>query len=130
MAKVSIEAYRTINACCSTWHSSKNVQILLPYVFDSNGEGKTGVVIALCILMDQGETTNSVDVVECLKNMRMRRPQMVQDVVSVQEVQTSLIASFADVMYSCWNKTRWCRKLQRLDSFYLDLSDVHDLNLQ
>ena len=48
----------------------------------SNGVGRSGVFIALHILLERMQTEGSVDVFQTVKNLRIQRPAMVQTLVS------------------------------------------------
>ena len=49
----------------------------------SAGVGRTGIYIALDILLQKMTKVNAVNVYECVKKMRAQRPFMVQSLVQI-----------------------------------------------
>ena len=52
-------------------------------MFFSAGVGRTGTYIAMDILLDEMEETGEVDIFNCTKKMRSRRPNMIQTMVTI-----------------------------------------------
>ena len=59
---------------------------LLPPPLCSNGIGRTGVFIALHILLERMVTEGLVDVFQTIKNLRIQRPAMVQTLVRLHSL--------------------------------------------
>ena len=53
------------------------------YIVHSAGVGRTGTYIALDIMLQQVPKTNTVNVYECVRNMRAKRLFMVQTLVQL-----------------------------------------------
>ena len=49
----------------------------------SDGEGRTGVFIAMDILVKEGEIIKVINILDCVKTLREQRDNMVQTVVNI-----------------------------------------------
>ena len=58
-------------------------------MLSSAGVGRTGTYIALDYLLDQAAIENVVDMFECTKEMRARRPCMIQAEVGLKACNNS-----------------------------------------
>ena len=63
------------------------------YIIDySAGDGRTGTYIALEYLLAQAEKEDMVDMVECVRKMRTRRPKMIQTEVCELDILSNYIS--------------------------------------
>ena len=53
----------------------------------SNGVGRTGVFIALHIVLERLVVEGLADIFQTVKNLRIQRPAMVQSLVSMKQAQ-------------------------------------------
>ncbi|XP_067947089.1 receptor-type tyrosine-protein phosphatase mu-like [Watersipora subatra] len=67
----------------------------------SAGVGRTGTYVALDYLLDQAEAEGVVDVFECLKEMRSRRPCMIQTVDQYELLHDALSEALATQNFPC-----------------------------
>ena len=59
-------------------------------LFYSDGEGRTGVFVAMDILVKEGETIRKVNFLDCVKSLREQRDNMVQTKVVCPNYFTTL----------------------------------------
>ncbi|XP_067947086.1 receptor-type tyrosine-protein phosphatase T-like [Watersipora subatra] len=67
----------------------------------SAGVGRTGTYVALDYLLDQAKAEGVVDVFECLKEMRSRRPCMIQTVDQYELLHDALSEALATQNFPC-----------------------------
>ncbi|XP_067947071.1 receptor-type tyrosine-protein phosphatase delta-like [Watersipora subatra] len=84
-----VSFHRLINASI---HHGKTQPLL---VHCSAGVGRTGTYVALDYLLDQAEAEGVVNVFECLKEMRSRRPCMIQTVDQYELLHDALSEALA-----------------------------------
>ncbi|XP_067932189.1 receptor-type tyrosine-protein phosphatase kappa-like [Watersipora subatra] len=70
----------------------------------SGGEEMSGVFIGLSILLEEAETTGTVNVMECVKGMRERRPQLIKTETEYSLVYEALNEAIQSEAYVCERK--------------------------
>ncbi|XP_067932129.1 receptor-type tyrosine-protein phosphatase T-like [Watersipora subatra] len=70
-------------------------------VHSSGGEEMSGLFIGLSILLEEAETTGKVNVMECTKRMRERRPQLIKTETEYSLLYEALTETVESETYVC-----------------------------
>ena len=86
----------------------------------SDGCGRTGSFIAMCLLIDRLKTEGVVDIFQTVRGLRLQRPEMVRSVV-----RSDIIII---IMYNCTHNYSftWC--IDMLNNNYYSIHDATKLN--
>ncbi|XP_067931929.1 receptor-type tyrosine-protein phosphatase delta-like [Watersipora subatra] len=73
-------------------------------VHSSGGEEMSGVFIGLSILLEEADTTGTVNVIECVKEMRKRRSQLIKTETEYSLLYEALMEAIESEAYVCKKK--------------------------
>ncbi|XP_067927967.1 receptor-type tyrosine-protein phosphatase kappa-like [Watersipora subatra] len=92
-----VEFVRTVR-CLFSGHGSPII------VYSSGGEEMSGVFIGLSILLEEAETTGTVNVMEGVKGIRERRPQLIKTETEYSLLYEALMEAIESEGYVCKKK--------------------------